>query len=133
MYARRFYRKPPPGYSGIAFAPAVERQETPPLAEEGGLSLGQRNLHQKEKRRLAPLGVSFDGQKLAPILRGEEGGVMFEREKEKVAITMAEPAKAAERGNGEDLILIGCVLFLLGTGLDEESVLVLLAVLILLS
>ena len=130
MYARRFYRQVPPGYSGVAFGGAKEGGVGLPLAEDGSLAAGQRGVHEKEKKRMAPLGTVFEGQKLAPLLsRGEESAVADKQ-------TLAKAESSEERkpiGDKSDLVLIGTLLFLLGTGLDEESVLIMLTLLILLS
>ncbi len=143
MYARRFYRKTPPGYSGVLFAPTKE--EAFSISEEDKtLALGQKEWHQGDTRRRAPLNKGFIGYLLAPLYRedavpvisasdGGDGDAAREAAAvlEKTGIEKDEVKKQSDLY--DELTLIGALLFLMGTGLDSESVLVLLAVLILLT
>ncbi len=130
MYSRKIYRRPPPGYHGTAFSSFANdggvREESLTLSEE------QRKTHQKENRRMAPLGTTVFGQKLTPMLRGEKETFMFEQRETPTAEEVSA-SHANDTPSGEDLMLIGALLFLLGSGLSEESALLLIASLFLLS
>ena len=80
----------------------------------------------------------FLGRTLTPLV-GDKPAIVWDEEKEKTPIRQTGCFEKKEKGGGketlllDDLVLIGALLFLLGEGLDEESVLVLLAVLMLLT
>ena len=117
--------------------------------EDAALSFGQREAHREATRRNITRGTEVIGHLLVPLLRGDGMTELFaskemsetvggsELREEDTSQTFApDKAKTAERRAGayeDGLVLIGALLFLLGTGLDEESVLVLIAVLVLLT
>lgn len=129
MYTRRYYRKPPPGYSGVAFH--QKREEGVFHVENGTLSEGAQSAHREECRTSLYEGREYEGRRLTPLLGGEAGGVTLEG---------CETAEKASASGGfeavrkdDELILLGVLLFLLGSGIDEETLLVLLCMLILLT
>ena len=120
MYTRRLYRKTPPGYSGVLFGEG----ELPRAYEEPcALSPSQ----QKEHRR----GVSD-----APCeARFVIGRTLTAKEMRDEPIPVFSIAEASDRASDfdDELVLLGTVLFLLGTGLDRGSALVFIALLLLLT
>lgn len=144
MYARRFYRKTPPGYSGVLFAPTKEaaaRESTGGVGiiseEDGALFREQRRAHRNDVGKRALIGKEWIGYLLSPLFRKEEIAVEsfsdgLEKELScKMALdkTEAEEKELKKRELYDELTLIGILLLLLGAGLDSESVLVLLAAL----
>ena len=129
MYTRRYYRKPPPGYSGVAFH--QKREEGVLHAENGTLSEGAQSAHREECRISRYEGQAYEGRRLTPLLGGEEGGVTLEgcKTAEKASASAINEAVRKD----DELILLGALLFLLGSGIDEEALLVLLCMLILLT
>lgn len=144
MYARRLYRKTPPGYSGVLFSPVKtlpDAEEDRIFPEDATLASSQRELHQTDTRRMAPPGREFLGYLLVPLYRFE-GVTFIPAEREERPATRGETAETVAASSGEarektalsdELILAGALLLLLGAGLDTESVLVLIAVLALLT
>lgn len=143
MYARRFYRKTPPGYSGVLFAPTGEAVLSV-TEEDKALSSGQQKKHRSELSRRERQGRELIGYRLAPLYRADavtDAPDTLAPETSDAAAAMREAStqtSGSASDNGADgfhsgLVLIGALLFLLGTGLDEESALVLIALLVLLT
>ena len=152
MYARRFYRKTPPGYSGVLFTPVKEEAlSAVDVAEDGALTPEQRAYHRDARRRLIPSGREALGYLLSPLFRDEEDAVFFSSDGATEAVSVCPTAESLDENGGDakkqekeknekkkselsdEFTLIGALLFLLGTGLDSESVLVLLTILILIT
>lgn len=143
MYARRFYRKTPPGYSGVLFAPTKEaaRESTGGVGiiseEDGALFREQRRAHRNDVGKRALIGKEWIGYLLSPLFRKEQITVEsfsdgLEKElscKAALEKTESEEKELKKRELYDELTLIGILLLLLGAGLDSESVLVLLAAL----
>lgn len=148
MYARRFYRKTPPGYSGVLFAPTKEaaRESTGGVGiiseEDGALFREQRRAHRNDVGKRALIGKEWIGYLLSPLFRKEQIAVEsfsdgLEKELSCKAALDKTEAEEKEREKKrelyDELTLIGILLLLLGAGLDSESVLVLLAALTLIT
>lgn len=143
MYTRRYYRKTPPNYGGVTFS--MPREASFVSETEASILKGQQD------ERASFLSTWQDGGRehtpatLSPLVG--ESGVWFcleeaspSEEKKEESAFMGESAegKAAfsfsseEDGKGE-LILLGVLLFLLGSGIDTESLSLLFMLLILLT
>ena len=129
MYTRRMYRKTPPGYSGVLFSEDVATSST--LEEDRALSPEQQKLHEIGREGIFSGAQEVVGHTLSPTdAREDLLSCAGAHEQE-------ESGKTDDGREGHDLqdelTLIGALLVLLGTGLCEESALVLLTVLVLLT
>lgn len=144
MYTRRYYRKTPPNYGGVTFS--MPRESSFVSETEGNILQGQQDERTSFSSWWQEGGKEHAPAALSPLIG--EGGVWLCREDAVQNGEKREPRDGAREASGEkaaisslsekddgkgELILLGVLLFLLGSGVDGESLYLLFSLLILLT
>ena len=137
MYRRQYYREIPSNYSGVTFSQKRQPTIHTGISEEKS-ELGKLKASFLQSERATVCESVLPGRALTPLI-GDTPAIVWVEENKEIPIRQTGSFEEKAKGGGkeklplDDLVLIGALLFLLGEGLDEESVLVLLAVLMLLT
>lgn len=121
MYARRYYRRLPPNYSGVAFGGETFPRESGYGIRERedrgageGTPMSKSETHTKE----------IMGAALTPLI-GDDQPVVKEVFQEDMPKRQQKDVPKAGSGFFDDCVLLSVLLILLSEGLEEESLLLL--------